>query len=95
LNPTGLVLGVASDWRYLSGAYHLESGDRLVFFTDGITEAISPEGEEFGDDRLIACISEHRQRGAGHMIQAISEAVAHWTGGVPGDDATLIAATLD
>jgi phosphoserine phosphatase RsbU/P len=74
LAPTGLVLGVAPDWTYLNGSAQIGAGDRLVCFTDGITEANNPGGEEFGEDRLIDAI----------------RAVGEWTGGAPQDDATLI-----
>jgi phosphoserine phosphatase RsbU/P len=39
----------------------LEAGDLLALFTDGITEAVNPEGEDFGEDRLTAALEQHRQ----------------------------------
>ena len=99
LTTRGLVLGVAPDWCYGTGECRLEAGDRLVFFTDGITEAESPAGEEFGEARLIDTIRgcrpglQTRQSvSADALVSRISEAVAEWTGGVPQDDATLVVA---
>ena len=90
LAPTGLVLGVAPDWTYTTGVSTLGAGDRLVCFTDGITEARSPDDEEFGEDRLIATIAAEPRGSAERLAQAITLAVNTWTNGSPQDDATLI-----
>jgi sigma-B regulation protein RsbU (phosphoserine phosphatase) len=90
LAPTGLVLGVMPDWTYSSGLLAIGSGDRLVCFTDGITEALTPDGDEFGEERLIDIIRAHRREPADRLAQTISDAVQAWTGGSPQDDATLI-----
>jgi serine phosphatase RsbU (regulator of sigma subunit) len=90
LDPTGLVLGIAPDWDYQSGTCAIGPGDRLVCFTDGITEAMSPTGEEFGDDRLIALAVEHRADGADTLTHRLSDAARQWTAGDAQDDATLI-----
>jgi sigma-B regulation protein RsbU (phosphoserine phosphatase) len=87
---TGLVLGVTADWTYTSGTSTLDPGDRLVFFTDGITEAASADDAEFGDDRLIDTIRRHRREPADTLARSLSEAVSTWTGGTFQDDATLI-----
>jgi len=94
LSPTGLVLGIASDWIYGSGASDIRPGDRLVCFTDGITEAASEDGEQFGEERLIDCIAEHRHQPADVIARAISDSVTLWTKDVPSDDLTLIVAAL-
>jgi sigma-B regulation protein RsbU (phosphoserine phosphatase) len=90
LATTGLVLGVASDWTYTAGSAEIGRGDRLVCFTDGITEANSPAGEEFGEDRLVEMISAHRTESADRLARTIADAANDWTGGAPQDDATLI-----
>ena len=90
LASTGLVLGVASDWTYTVGSARLGAGDRLVCFTDGITEASSPSGDEFGEDRLIETIRRHRTGSADLLTRTIADTVNAWTGGAPQDDATLI-----
>jgi sigma-B regulation protein RsbU (phosphoserine phosphatase) len=94
LAPTGLVLGVANDWTYTSGAMPIGPGDRLVCFTDGITEATSPTGDEFGEDRLISTIAAHRGHTAEGLTRAVHDAVADWTGGAMQDDATLIVVAM-
>jgi sigma-B regulation protein RsbU (phosphoserine phosphatase) len=95
LAPTGLVLGVASDWTYTSGTLPLSTGDRLVFYTDGITEANSATAEEFGDDRLVRTIAGHRTSSAAELVLAVDTAVKDWAGGAAQDDATLIVLTAD
>lgn len=94
LATKGLVLGVSSDWTYGTGECRLEPGDRLVCFTDGLTEAESPAGEEFGDGRLIESIRAARETSADDLVRVISDAIAEWCGGAPQDDATLVVAEI-
>jgi sigma-B regulation protein RsbU (phosphoserine phosphatase) len=90
LAPTGLVLGISPDWLYTTGTAALGPGDRLVCFTDGITEARSPDDEEFGEERLVATIAAEPRGSAESLAHAISRAVIAWTNDRPQDDATLI-----
>ncbi len=91
LEPTGLVLGVAPDWTYETGHRPLEPGDRLICYTDGITEANAPSGEEFGEARLIEVLASRGNAPAADLAAAVSDAAATWAGGATQDDATLIA----
>lgn len=90
LEPSGLVLGVTADWTYETGERALESGDRLVCFTDGITEATSPDGEEFGETRLIETIRARADAPPADLTRTLADTVADWTGEGTQDDATLI-----
>ncbi|HWB16401.1 MAG TPA: SpoIIE family protein phosphatase [Vicinamibacterales bacterium] len=92
---TGLVLGVTADWAYTSGTTTIDPGDRLVFFTDGITEATSSSDEEFGDERLVDTIRRHRAEPADALARTLSDVVSTWTGGTFQDDATLIVLARD
>jgi phosphoserine phosphatase RsbU/P len=94
LEPTGLVLGVSPDWSYTTGRAGLQAGDRLVCFTDGITEATSPSGEEFGEDRLVETIRAHRGDRPDALARTLTERVTAWTGGATQDDATLIVVAI-
>ena len=71
------------------------AGDRLVCFTDGITEALSPDGEEFGDDRLVDLIRANRTISADALATTLADTQAAWTGGSAQDDATLIVVAID
>ncbi|MFI5177048.1 MAG: PP2C family protein-serine/threonine phosphatase [Vicinamibacterales bacterium] len=95
LAPTGLVLGITPDWTYTSGQVATTHGDRLVCFTDGITEALSPDGDEFGDDRLVDLIRTHRTESADALASTLADTVTAWTGGSAQDDATLIVVAVD
>jgi sigma-B regulation protein RsbU (phosphoserine phosphatase) len=90
LSPTGLVLGVAPEWHYTSGVMPFARGDRLICFTDGITEAVSPDDQEFGEERLLGVIADTPRGSSEGLVQAISGAVAAWTHHELQDDATLI-----
>jgi sigma-B regulation protein RsbU (phosphoserine phosphatase) len=90
LTTTGLVLGVASDWNYTSGQRTVRAGDRLVCFTDGITEALSVDEEEFGDARLVETIANLEDAPAEALALGVIRTVTDWTGGSFQDDATLI-----
>jgi sigma-B regulation protein RsbU (phosphoserine phosphatase) len=94
LAPTGLVLGVTADWTYTSGLIEVGHGDRLVCYTDGITEALTPDNGEFGEDRLVETIRALRTEPPDRLARAVSDAVTAWTGGAPQDDATLIVAAI-
>jgi sigma-B regulation protein RsbU (phosphoserine phosphatase) len=90
----GLVLGVATDARYSQDAVGLQSGDRLVLFTDGITEAEGRDGDEFGDDRLVETALAHRSESPWRLVDAIVNRVTAYTGGIFRDDATLLAVAI-
>jgi sigma-B regulation protein RsbU (phosphoserine phosphatase) len=91
---TGMVLGVQSDGVYQQGETTLEPGDRLVMFTDGITEAMQLDGEQFGDGRLVETAVASRRGTAAQMLDTILSAVSRFTGGSFQDDATLIVAAM-
>ena len=90
LESGGGVLGVFPDQTFSMGTTRLAPGDRVVFFTDGVTEANNPAGEEFGDGRLRQLLVENRARNAGELQQEILSAVAEFNGGHWQDDATLL-----
>ena len=95
MNVGGMVLGVFPDTSYDQSELRLTPGDRLVFYTDGITEARDGAGEEFGDERLGAPALETRTQSADAMKTAILAAVNGFTGGKFEDDATLIVVGVD
>jgi len=57
LTAGGPILGAFAGSAFEDEVVSLQDGDMLVMFTDGVTEALSPEGEEFGDDRLASCMT--------------------------------------
>jgi sigma-B regulation protein RsbU (phosphoserine phosphatase) len=91
----GMVLGVLEDNSYEQDELRLQSGDRLLLFTDGITEAGSHEGREFGDDRLVELVVAHCDRSAPDLLDIVFRDVSAFTGGVFADDATLISVAFE
>ena len=94
LAPGGTVLGVFADSAYEQGEFAVAPGDRLVLYTDGITEGRNPGGDEYGEDRLAASALAHRALGAEAMLAAMLSDVESFNGGVYEDDATLIVAAV-
>jgi sigma-B regulation protein RsbU (phosphoserine phosphatase) len=90
LGEGGVPLGLFPDWNYGRGEVQLADGDRLVLFTDGVTEASSAAGEEFGEERLLTVLLENRHLSAGKLQEKILAEVAKFSGGRFEDDATLV-----
>jgi sigma-B regulation protein RsbU (phosphoserine phosphatase) len=94
LSEGGMVLGIFPDNNYEQAEVTVGPGDRLVFYTDGITEARNPAGDEYGEDRLQdAALRAHRD-----SIEAMKDAlladVNQFTGEKFDDDATLIVVAI-
>jgi sigma-B regulation protein RsbU (phosphoserine phosphatase) len=90
LTAGGPVLGVFADAQYEQGQIPLRAGDRLVLFTDGITEARRGDDDEFGESRLLDLVVEHRACSAPTLLARLGASVASFSGGAFQDDATLI-----
>jgi phosphoserine phosphatase RsbU/P len=89
-----LPLGIEPAVRYDDTVEHLATGDFLLLYTDGITEARAPDGELFGIDRLDAVIAEC-SGGAQNLVDMVLRAVANFTNGrAPNDDRTLLVAQV-
>jgi sigma-B regulation protein RsbU (phosphoserine phosphatase) len=86
----GGILGVFPVQEYSAGAYELASGDRVLLFTDGVTEAHVPEGEEFGERRLLELLEKNREASAEELQKIVLQAAGEFCGGHWHDDATLI-----
>jgi sigma-B regulation protein RsbU (phosphoserine phosphatase) len=92
----GMVVGIDSgnvfDRLTTDFAVPLERDDCLVLYTDGVTEALNAEGDEFGLDRMIQSVRASATDGAQTIVKRIIEDVRNFTGSVPqNDDITLIA----
>jgi phosphoserine phosphatase RsbU/P len=90
LREGGPVLGVFASRNYEMGSAQLSPGDRVILFTDGITEACGVEGEEFGEARLLRLLQDHRMLPADELQAKILAVVAEYSGGRWQDDATLV-----
>jgi len=90
LREGGAVLGVFATRNYEMGSAQLSPGDRVILFTDGVTEACNPAGEEFGEARLLCLLQEQHSLSADGLQAKILAAVAEFSGGRWQDDATLV-----
>jgi sigma-B regulation protein RsbU (phosphoserine phosphatase) len=95
LGVGGPVLGVIGDAEYEQASVALGAGDRVILFTDGLTEARDAADEEFGEGRLLDAALAHRACSAPALQARLTEAVATFTGGELQDDATLIVLASD
>jgi sigma-B regulation protein RsbU (phosphoserine phosphatase) len=95
LTEGGPVLGVFPDACYEQGRISLLTGDRIVLFTDGVTEARDAQDEEFGEPRLLAAAVANRFCSAPALQARLSEEVAAFSGGLFQDDATLIVVAVE
>lgn len=94
LEGGGLILGILPSAKYEDKHGHVEPGDVIVLYSDGVTEASPPSSEaEFGEDRLASILRKHRSDPADSMIAAVLDSVAQWSQGAPpADDITLVIA---
>jgi sigma-B regulation protein RsbU (phosphoserine phosphatase) len=90
LDQGGAVLGVFPAWTYQESSVDLGAGDRLLLFTDGITEAEGPDGEEFGMERVASFAKTHAANSAAKMNQQLLAQVTEFCGAHFQDDATLL-----
>ena len=90
----GTVLGVFPDLTYEQHEIEIRRGDRLVLYTDGITEATAPDGEEYGEERLAAAITERAGFGAPALTAALFEHVLAFADGTLHDDATIVSVVV-
>ncbi|HYK91999.1 MAG TPA: SpoIIE family protein phosphatase [Acidobacteriota bacterium] len=90
----GVILGAFPESEYKQGEIHLRPGDRLVMFTDGVSEAANAEGEEFGEERLIEAVRSNRKLSAKMLRHSLVEAVTGFCGGEFADDATLLVVAI-
>lgn len=87
----GQAMGISSKEAYEQEALELTEGDRLILFTDGVTEAAdSRDEEEFGEERLLEILRESRALKAAEIQTSVLARVAKFTGAKFQDDATLI-----
>lgn len=75
LEDSDLVLGVDDRMTYPERTVRMERGDAILLYTDGVTEARRPDGEEFGEDRLLEILRTHRDECSRGLVERIRESV--------------------
>jgi len=92
LGATGIPLGILEGYGYGMGRLELQPGDLILLYTDGITEAFNPEGEEFGAERFAEVCSRRRGDGLKVLFRSLEDELEAFARGVPfEDDRTLVA----
>jgi serine phosphatase RsbU (regulator of sigma subunit) len=87
----GLPLGIKTDADYREGRTQLQPGDVLVIYSDGVTEAVSPSGEEFGATRLYEVVSRNIDASAAGIRDRIESSLTKFSQGTSAaDDITLV-----
>ena len=87
--PVGI--GVTDDAGYGQSVLQLVPGDLLVMYTDGVSEALNPEREEYGEDRLCALFADgHAMPAADALARARADVLAFARGAQQSDDITLV-----
>jgi serine phosphatase RsbU (regulator of sigma subunit) len=93
LEDGGIPLGIQQGAKYRSGRTELKTGDLFVLYSDGVTDATNPAGDDFGEDRLKRLLVGLRGRPASAAMEAILKAIHAWSAGSPQpDDITLVVA---
>jgi Serine phosphatase RsbU, regulator of sigma subunit len=87
----GLPLGIIPHAEYREGRTQLQYGDVLVIYSDGVSEAVSPSGEEFGPERLYDVVAQNLKASASGIRDRIESALTKFAQGTPAnDDITLV-----
>jgi phosphoserine phosphatase RsbU/P len=91
LETGGTVIGLVEGAQYEQGSVRFEPGDILVAFTDGISEAMDPSDEEWGEERLIATVQTGETGNARQLLETTFAAATQFAGTAPQhDDMTLV-----
>jgi sigma-B regulation protein RsbU (phosphoserine phosphatase) len=91
LTTGGLILGAFREARFEQEERRLRPGDMLVVFSDGVTEAVSADGADFGDERLLTYVKAGRDLSAAALLEQLFHAVREFSAGAePSDDRTAL-----
>jgi sigma-B regulation protein RsbU (phosphoserine phosphatase) len=91
LQRGGLVMGIFDEATFDEETLQLQPDDLVVVFSDGVTEALSRDGTEFGEDRLLSCLEAHRALAPAALVQCILDTVHRFSAGVvQSDDVTVL-----
>jgi len=91
LRTGGTFVGVFERAQFEEETLQLQAGDRLVVYSDGITEARNTEDAEFGEERLVSCVDANREQAPAALVRSILETVQQFSSGTrQGDDLTVL-----
>lgn len=91
LDATGLILGILPDQKYERVYFKLEPGTVIAIFTDGLEEAMNPDNEFFGQDRIIESLKQSKDKSPKEIVSTIHNKAIEFCSGRPlHDDLTMI-----
>ncbi len=91
LDATGLILGVLQNQIYEKKVVHIEPGAVIAIFTDGLEEAMNPDGEIFGQERIIETLKQTLELSSRDIVKTIQDKAVEFCAGRPlHDDLTMI-----
>jgi phosphoserine phosphatase RsbU/P len=96
LEKGGVILGMMANISYETGTVTVERGDRIVFYTDGISEAVNPGNEEYGTDRIIEAMRSKPGVSAAGLLDELMADVEGFRGAAEqNDDMTLMVVRIE
>jgi sigma-B regulation protein RsbU (phosphoserine phosphatase) len=90
LAVTARAIGLFDPLEAAAAEVDLRPGDLLAIFSDGVTEAMNPEGQEFGEARLLDALGRERGRPVAEAVEHVIAAVRAFSGAEQSDDVTLM-----
>jgi sigma-B regulation protein RsbU (phosphoserine phosphatase) len=92
LRPTGAAIGLIEEFQFGVETVTLAPGDILFLYTDGVTEAINPQEEEFDEERLAELVRQGSNWSAQELVREVRHRLQEFTHGQPlADDTTIVA----
>jgi sigma-B regulation protein RsbU (phosphoserine phosphatase) len=96
LDAEGMIIGVKEDVLFENRSVYLSSGDILLLYTDGVTEAATDDGEMFGMDRLEKILAEIHEEALQNILDYIYREVIRFSGEKPlTDDVSMVALRIE
>jgi sigma-B regulation protein RsbU (phosphoserine phosphatase) len=92
LAATGMVIGLMKPWSCETADVEIRKGDTLVVFSDGATDALTDDGEFFGEARLLETVDTHIEKPVAELLGAVVDTVRRFSESEQEDDLTLLVA---
>lgn len=89
------VLGALENTKYTEYTFRLDAGDRLFIYTDGVPEAINSDNVQYGTDRMLHELNDHKALNAEEILPYMLDSIKHFAGSAPQfDDITMLSITF-
>jgi sigma-B regulation protein RsbU (phosphoserine phosphatase) len=92
LGTGGMPVGISPEIEFDCFETSITPGDRLLLYSDGVTECVNPKGEEFGEKRLLAFLAERASQPLDTILEGLLEEIRRWRNSIEsGDDVSVLA----